>query len=125
MLLIEIQKTKKKLYQYLRIELFSYYFSDDLVQTTTVIAKPGSKVYVRVELNSIRDMKLHVTNLFFGIKLIENFIDIVINNTWKQFFKISTPIINELISDGYFELFDTTFRNFPFEKIIKPYPYED
>ncbi|XP_061935238.1 uncharacterized protein LOC108004371 [Apis cerana] len=95
----------------------------DFVQTTTVIAKPGARVYVKVEINSVKDMKLHITNLFFGIKFIENIVDIVINSMWKQLFKISAPIVNELISDGYFELFDSTFRNFPFEKIIKPYPY--
>lgn len=110
------------------IQLFSqsfhhFVFSDDFVQTTTVIAKPGARVYVKVEINSVKDMKLHITNLFFGIKFIENIIDIVINSMWKQLFKISAPIVNELISDGYFELFDSTFRNFPFEKIIKPYPY--
>lgn len=110
------------------IQLFSqlfhhFVFSDDFVQTTTVIAKPGARVYVKVEINSVKDMKLHITNLFFGIKFIENIVDIVINSMWKQLFKISAPIVNELISDGYFELFDSTFRNFPFEKIIKPYPY--
>lgn len=132
-LLIEIKKKLLKLttnfifsqeiesYNYSRNHHFV--FSDDFVQTTTVIAKPGARVYVKVEINSVKDMKLHITNLFFGIKFIENIIDIVINSMWKQLFKISAPIVNELISDGYFELFDSTFRNFPFEKIIKPYPY--
>lgn len=97
-------------------------FLDDYFQTTVVTRKPGQKVQVNVDVQQIGDLKLHITNLLSGHKILENILDKIINGSWQPGFVVTRPIINELVSKGYTEIFDGSFRNFPFDKIIKPRP---
>ncbi|XP_070162061.1 uncharacterized protein Jhbp16 [Polyergus mexicanus] len=91
----------------------------DLIQTTTVTKLPGQKVRAQMDVESIRDLELHVTNLLFGKKYLENILDKIINNTWQPSFVITRHLINELVSSAFTEIFDNSFRNFPFEQIFK------
>ncbi|KAL6428581.1 hypothetical protein ACFW04_007897 [Cataglyphis niger] len=91
----------------------------DLLQTTTVIKVPGQKLRAEMDVESIGDLELHVTNLLFGKKYLENILDMIINNTWQPSFMITRRLINELVSIAFTEIFDKSFRNFPFEQIFK------
>ncbi|KAL6255420.1 hypothetical protein P5V15_013755 [Pogonomyrmex californicus] len=91
----------------------------DLIQMTTVTKLPGQKVRAQMDVQSIRDLKLHITNLLFGKKFLESILDKIINNTWQPSFVITRGLINELVSTGFTEIFDNAFRNFPFEQIFK------
>ncbi|XP_015109104.1 uncharacterized protein LOC107035951 [Diachasma alloeum] len=91
----------------------------DLVQTTTVTKQPGSKLTVRVEVQTIRDLKLHITNLVQGRSFIENIVDRVINGVWQPGFVMSRGIINDLVSNAFTEIFGRAFSDFPFDKIVR------
>ncbi|KAG8036450.1 hypothetical protein G9C98_003772 [Cotesia typhae] len=91
----------------------------DLIQTTTITKKPGEKLKVRVEVETIRDLKLHISNLLRGRQVLENFIDTVINGAWQPGFIVTRGVINDLVSTAFTEIFGEAFQKFPFEKIIK------
>ncbi|XP_020288994.1 circadian clock-controlled protein isoform X2 [Pseudomyrmex gracilis] len=92
----------------------------NLMQTTTITKLPGQKLKVYIDVESMKDMQLHITNLVFGKKFVEDFLDRIINSAWQPGFVIMRPLINELVSNAFTEIFDTGFRNFPFEQIFKP-----
>ncbi|XP_072763890.1 uncharacterized protein Jhbp16 [Anoplolepis gracilipes] len=91
----------------------------DLIQTTTVTRLPGQKLRAQMDVETIRDLELHVTNLLFGKEFLENILDKIINNTWQPSFVVTRRLINELVSTAFTEIFDNSFRNFPFEQIFK------
>ncbi|XP_050456575.1 circadian clock-controlled protein daywake [Cataglyphis hispanica] len=91
----------------------------DLMQTTTVTKVPGQKLRAEMDVESIGDLELHITNLLFGKKYLENILDMIINNTWQPSFMITRRLINELVSIAFTDIFDKSFRNFPFEQIFK------
>lgn len=93
--------------------------ADDLIQTTTVTRLPGQKVRAQMDVETIRDLELHITNLLFGKAYLENILDKIINNTWQPSFVLTRRLINELVSTAFTEIFDNSFRNFPFEQIFK------
>lgn len=90
------------------------------MQTTTISREPGSKVKVRVEAQTTRDLKLHITNLLSGRQFLETMLDRIINGAWQPGFAITKPIINDLVSSAFTEILGKAFQNFPFEKVIKP-----
>ncbi|EFN85088.1 Circadian clock-controlled protein [Harpegnathos saltator] len=94
----------------------------DLIQTTTVTKLPGQKVRARMDVQNIRDMELHLRNLLSGKEFLENIIDKLINGAWQPGFVVTRGLINELVSTAFTEIFNTSFRNFPFERIFKPSP---
>ncbi|XP_014607674.1 PREDICTED: uncharacterized protein LOC106788702 [Polistes canadensis] len=94
----------------------------DLIQTTTITKSLGQKINVNINVQTIRDLKLHITNLFHGREILEGVLDKIINGAWQPGFVLTRGIINELVSTAFTEIFDKAFRNFPFEKIIKPKP---
>ena len=98
------------------LDLYNYF------QTTVVTRKPGQKIQVNVDVQQIGDLKLHISNLLSGHKILESILDKIINGSWQPGFVVTRRIINELVSKGYTEIFDGSFRNFPFDKIIKPRP---
>ncbi|XP_043678540.1 uncharacterized protein LOC122634040 [Vespula pensylvanica] len=94
----------------------------DLIQTTTITKPPGQKIKVNVNVQTIRDLKLHITNLLYGRGLLENILDRIINGVWQPGFLMTRGIINELVSTAFTDIFDKTFKNFPFQQIFKPKP---
>ncbi|KAI4499770.1 hypothetical protein M0802_005026 [Mischocyttarus mexicanus] len=92
----------------------------DLIQTTTITKPLGQKINVNINVQIIKDMELHITNLLHGREGLENILDKIINGAWQPGFILARGIINELVSTAFTEIFDKSFRNFPFDKIIKP-----
>ncbi|XP_014210393.1 uncharacterized protein LOC106640772 [Copidosoma floridanum] len=90
----------------------------DLVQTTTITKEPGAKVKVRVEVETIRDLKLHISNLLAGREFLERILDRIINGAWQPGFTVTRPIINDLVSVAFTDIFGRAFQNFPFERVI-------
>ncbi|XP_076683087.1 juvenile hormone binding protein 16 [Andrena cerasifolii] len=94
----------------------------DLVQTTTITKRPGQKMQVSVDVQTIKDMKLHITNLLYGRRILEDILDRIINGAWQPGFVMTRRLVNDLVSVAFTEIFGTAFRSFPFEKVIKPKP---
>ncbi|OXU30236.1 hypothetical protein TSAR_013153 [Trichomalopsis sarcophagae] len=91
----------------------------DLVQTTTITKEPGKKMKVSVNVETIRDLKLHISNLLYGREVLEGILDRIINGAWQPGFVFTRPLINELVSTAFTEIFGKAFQNFPFERIIR------
>ncbi|XP_032681318.1 uncharacterized protein LOC116848864 [Odontomachus brunneus] len=92
----------------------------DLIQTTTVTKLPGQKIRAQMDVQTIRDMKLHIRNILSGKEFLENMLDKIINGAWQPGFVVTRGLINELVSTAFTEIFDTNFRNFPFDQIFRP-----
>ncbi|XP_012274863.1 uncharacterized protein LOC105696741 [Orussus abietinus] len=92
----------------------------DLEQTTTITKRPNSKVKVQVDVHSMRDLSLHISNLLHGREFLERILDRIINGAWQPGFMVTRPLINELVSTAFTEIFGKAFEKFPFEEIIKP-----
>ncbi|XP_062555004.1 uncharacterized protein LOC134220069 [Armigeres subalbatus] len=93
----------------------------DYSQTTTVtrLGKQGELLKVRVEIDKIGDMKLHISDLFHGAKLIESIADFVINTMWQPGFPFIKPLINDLVSVAFTDIFNESFRYFPLDEVIR------
>lgn len=89
---------------------------------TTVTKLPGQKLRAQMDVQSINDLELHITNLLFGKRFFENILDKIINHTWQSGFVLTRGLINELVSTAFTEIFDNDFHNFPFEQIFKSKP---
>lgn len=118
-----------------------YFFS----QTTSVtrIGGPGGLLKVRVEIDKLGDLKLKISdlfggrpvigkllsNFFFAIqtfslllfcqKNIENTADFLINYMWQPGFPFVRPLINDLVSTAFTDIFNESFRHFPIDDYIK------
>lgn len=90
-------------------------------QTTTIrrLGGPGSRLKVRVFVDKLGDMKLNIGDLFGGVTMIENIAGFFINNAWQPVFPLAKPLINDLVSTAFTDIFNESFRYFPIEKIIK------
>ncbi|XP_049536607.1 uncharacterized protein LOC125951679 [Anopheles darlingi] len=93
----------------------------DYSQTTTVtrIGGPGGLLKVRVEIDKIGDMKLHISDLFSGAKIIESVADFFINTMWQPSFPFIKPLINDLVSVAFTDIFNESFRYFPLDQVIR------
>lgn len=84
------------------------------------LGKPGSLLKVNIEVNEIGGMELHISDLILtGRQQLNNFADVVINNTWKLGLPFLKPLINELISTAFTDIFNESFRYFPLENFIR------
>lgn len=90
-------------------------------QTTTVkrVGGVGGLLKVRVEIDKIGDLKLHITDLLGGHIVMESIADFLINNAWQPGFPFIKPLINDLVSTAFTDIFNESFRYFPLEKFIK------
>lgn len=120
-------------------------------QTTSVtrVGGPGGLLKVRVEIDKLGDLKLKISDLFGGRKIIgtatevlyiyfeafllnmpieffvsiflftENTADFLINNMWRPGFPFVRPLINDLVSTAFTDIFNDSFRHFPIDDYIK------
>lgn len=90
-------------------------------QTTTVsrVGGPGGRLKVRVEIDKLGDMKLHISDLLGGRIVMESIADFLINNVWQPGFPFVKPLINDLVSTAFTDIFNESFRYFPLEKFFK------
>lgn len=49
----------------------------------------------------------------------ENVADFLINNMWKTGFVFVRPLINDLVSTAFTDIFNESFRYFPIEEYLK------
>ncbi|XP_053965724.1 uncharacterized protein LOC128868030 [Anastrepha ludens] len=93
----------------------------DYSQTTSVrrLGAPGALLKVHVEIDRIGGLKMHVANaLAEGRERLDNFADGVINSMWPIGFPLIKPIINELVSSAFTDIFNESFRKFPIAKFL-------
>ncbi|XP_050354309.1 uncharacterized protein LOC126776077 [Nymphalis io] len=86
---------------------------------TTRIKRNGSGVDVNVEVDHIGDMDIHVGNLLSGRSVMERVLDGLINATWKPGFAVIRPLINDLVSTAFTDIWSKSFKDFPLEEFIK------
>ncbi|XP_032522665.2 uncharacterized protein LOC116774094 [Danaus plexippus] len=85
---------------------------------TTRIKRNGGGVEVHVEVDHIGDMDIHVGNLLRGRSVMEMVLDRIINATWKPGFAMIRPLINDLVSTAFTDIWSKSFRNFPIQNFI-------
>lgn len=86
---------------------------------TTRIKRNGTGVDVHVEVDHIGDMEIHVGNLLRGNGILERMLDRLINVTWKPGFAVIRPLINDLVSTAFTDIWSKSFHNFPIDNFIK------
>lgn len=93
----------------------------DYSQTTTVrrLGGAGGRLKVRVEIDKIGDMSLHISDLLGGHTVIESIADFFLNNAWQPAFPFIKPLINDLVSTAFTDIFNESFRYFPLDKFFK------
>lgn len=93
----------------------------DYSQTTTVkrIGGAGGRLKVRVEIDKIGDMSLHISDLLGGHTVIETIADFFLNNAWQPAFPLIKPLINDLVSTAFTDIFNESFRYLPLDKFVK------
>ncbi|EDW15962.1 uncharacterized protein LOC6574454 [Drosophila mojavensis] len=91
----------------------------DYSQTTSVrrVGEPGSLLKVHMEVDHIGRMELHIGNLLQGQPL-NQLADGVINSMWQLGLPFVRPMINELVSTAFTDIFNESFRYFPLEKFL-------
>lgn len=87
-------------------------------QTTSVrrVGAPGSLLKVHVEVDRIGGMELHIGELL-GQPL-NQLADGVINSMWQLGLPFVRPMINELVSTAFTDIFNESFRHFPLENFL-------
>jgi len=92
----------------------------DYSQTTTItrVGGPGGRIKVKVEVDKIGNMKLAIDNLFGGHKVFESLAAFVISSSWPIGVPFAKPLINDLVSTAFTDIFDQSFRYFPLEKFF-------
>jgi Haemolymph juvenile hormone binding protein (JHBP) len=90
-------------------------------QTTSITRTggPGSILKVRVEVDEIQNMELHISDFFNGRKALESAADFLINTFWQPGLPFLKPLINELVSSAFSDIFTESFRFFPLSDIIQ------
>lgn len=117
----------------------------DYSQTTSVtrVGGKGGVLKVRIEIDHIGDLRLFIQDLFNGKQIIgktfgyiigiifntlnfllffvflEKIAGFLINNVWQPGFPFLKPLINELISTAFTDIFNESFRYFPIDNFIR------
>ncbi|XP_075981518.1 juvenile hormone binding protein 16 isoform X2 [Anticarsia gemmatalis] len=86
---------------------------------TTRIKRNGTGVDVHVEVDHIGDMEIHVGNLLRGNGILERMLDRLINVSWKPGFAVIRPLINDLVSTAFTDIWSKSFNNFPLDNFIR------
>ncbi|XP_045503379.1 uncharacterized protein LOC123700248 [Colias croceus] len=86
---------------------------------TTRIKRNGDGVDVHVEIDHIGDMDIHIGNLLEGRSIMENVLDRIINASWKPGFAVIRPLINDLVSTAFTDIWSKSFQHFPVEAFIR------
>ncbi|XP_046988713.1 uncharacterized protein LOC124594388 [Schistocerca americana] len=101
----------------------------DYSQTTTITRRPTARggrlsfsgpLKVRVHVDHIGNMDLHVGNLLRGRSVMERMLDRMINTMWRVGLGAVKPLVNDLVSTAFTEIFNNDFKDFPFDKIFPP-----
>ncbi|XP_019867009.1 uncharacterized protein LOC109595999 [Aethina tumida] len=101
----------------------------DYTQTTTATRKPyrdfnglevkNPELKVKIEIKTCKKLELHIGNLAGGRTIFENMLDWIINTAWQPGFVVLSPLINDLVSTAFTEIFNKDFQYFPFETVFK------
>ncbi|KAF6203877.1 hypothetical protein GE061_002212 [Apolygus lucorum] len=91
----------------------------DYIQTTTLAKPPKSdRIKVRIEVQQIGNMNLHIGNLLRGRTVMENMLDRVINTAWRPGFAVVRPLINDIVSTAFTKIFNDVFNDLDVNQII-------
>ncbi|XP_071455303.1 circadian clock-controlled protein daywake [Hetaerina americana] len=98
----------------------------DYNQTTTVTLRRGERsvdglpISVRIVNTGVRDMKIYISNLLRANTTLNDVVENVINASWRPFFPLFRPAINDMVSSAFTLIFSRAFANFPFEEVFQP-----
>ncbi|XP_034661186.1 uncharacterized protein LOC117896797 [Drosophila subobscura] len=90
----------------------------DYSQTTDIVrvAGPGSLLKVHVEIDGIGGMEIHAGNLLGPS--INPLADTIVNSLWQLGLPFLKPMLSELVSSAFTDIFNESFRNFPLAKFL-------
>ncbi|CAH0558266.1 unnamed protein product [Brassicogethes aeneus] len=101
----------------------------DYTQTTTATRKPirdsrdveveNPPIKAKIQIQTCKKLELHIGNLAGGRTIFENMLDWIINTAWQPGFVMLSPLINDLVSTAFTEIFNKDFQHFPFEQVFK------
>ncbi|KAJ3633809.1 hypothetical protein MTP99_010734 [Tenebrio molitor] len=100
----------------------------DFLQTTKVTRKPrrnalgqaipNPPLKAEFYVQTTNKLKLHIGHLAGGRTIVENILDWIINTAWQPGFVVLKPLINDLVSTAFTEIYNKNFQNFPFETVF-------
>ncbi|XP_075236206.1 juvenile hormone binding protein 16 [Lycorma delicatula] len=91
------------------------------MQTTTISRpKNSNNLKVNIEVNKIGNMDLHISNLLRGRNILEGIMDRVINATWRPGFAVIKPLINDIVSTAFTEIFNKAFNGLSILNLVSP-----
>ncbi|CAB3360921.1 Hypothetical predicted protein [Cloeon dipterum] len=79
------------------------------------IGAPVTKVTVNIQ--DVNDLKLHISNLFHGRRIVEYTLDNLINATWRPFYPFTKGLVNELVGKAFTKIFTRAFQSVPLNLI--------
>ncbi|XP_046393511.1 circadian clock-controlled protein daywake-like [Ischnura elegans] len=98
----------------------------DYNQTTTVTMRRGERsidglpLSVRIVNTGVRDMNIYISNLLRPNTTLSDILGNVINASWRPFFPLLRPAINDMVSSAFTLIFSRAFASFPFEEVFRP-----
>lgn len=94
----------------------------DYSQTTNVrrLGGHGGLLKVNIAMDKLGGLKMHVSNMLGGPGRpdMDALSDGVINSMWPIGLPFIRPIINELVSSAFTDIFNESFRYFPVERFF-------
>ncbi|BFF89315.1 uncharacterized protein DMAD_08102 [Drosophila madeirensis] len=90
----------------------------DYSQTTDIVrvGGPGSLLKVHVEIDGIGGLEIHAGNLLGPS--INPMADTIVNGLWQLGLPFLKPMLNELVSSAFTDIFNESFRYFPLAKFL-------
>ncbi|KAL1140595.1 hypothetical protein AAG570_000525 [Ranatra chinensis] len=91
----------------------------DYIQTTT-ISRPNKseKLKVNIEVQTIGNMDLHISNILGGRPVMESILDRLINRMWATGYPFVRPLINDLVSTAFTDIFNRAFNHLNLNEIL-------
>lgn len=88
--------------------------------------RPHCIVTVTIQLHTVLPCCVYNSVAFLTcvVLVAENVIDSLINVGWRPFLPIVKPLIDDLVSTAFTDIFDKYFQNFPFQEIFTQWPAE-
>ncbi|KAI5693548.1 hypothetical protein M8J75_001219 [Diaphorina citri] len=77
-----------------------------------------TKLKVKVNIDKIGNLNMHISNLLRGRKRVENVLDALINSTWRMGFPLLKPLIEDLVATAFSKIYSDIFGTYNWELLF-------
>lgn len=77
-----------------------------------------TKLKVKVNIDKIGDLEIHVSNLLRGRKRVESVLDVLINSTWRMGFPLLKPLIEDLVATAFSKIYTDIFGQYNWDLLF-------